>query len=405
MADLILTEFDPNQRYTKAVKIKFKVFYFIEFLSFGILGPYLALYLTRKGFTGAQIGLLLGMVPILTVLLQPVWSTLSDVLHKRRLILIIACIGVSVSMVGLGLADSFIETFLMSFLFSIFTTPIMSISTAIVLDYLDEAGKPEEFGLIRVWGSIAYAISSLLLGSLFLGQILILFPWILACVYLLLAGLSFILPESEGTLSHTHLKDLKILTANQTFMFFLLGMIFIGATLNIAINYQTLFLQSLNTSDLLVGVIISLPALLEVPMMSLVPMLLKRVSMRWLILVGAIILPVRWLLYFLIQKPGLLIPVQVLHGIATISFEVVGVSFIDKSIDKKWRATGQGLYGAVMWGIGPGIGLYVAGNVLDRFNIRGVWGLNFILGVVGLVLVFIALWRFSPPTKSPVNQS
>jgi len=345
------------------------------------------------------------MVPILTVLLQPVWSTLSDVLHKRRLLLIIACIGVSVSMVGLGLADSFIETLLLSFLFSIFTTPIMSISTAIVLDYLDEVGKPEEFGLIRVWGSIAYAISSLLLGSLFLDQILILFPWVLACVYLLLAGLSFILPESEGTLSQTHLKDLKILTANPTFVFFLLGMIFIGATLNIAINYQTLFLQSLNASDLLVGVIISLPALLEVPMMSLVPMLLKRVSMRWLILVGAIILPVRWLLYFLIQRPGLLIPVQVLSGIAMISFEVVGVSFIDKSIDKKWRATGQGLYGAVMWGIGPGIGLYVAGNVLDWFNIRAVWGLNFILGVVGLVLVFIALWRFSPPTKSPVNQS
>jgi len=77
------------------MNFKLKAFYFIQFLSFGILGPYLALYLTQKGFTGTQVGLLLGMVPLLTVLIQPVWSALSDILHKRRPLLIIACLGVS----------------------------------------------------------------------------------------------------------------------------------------------------------------------------------------------------------------------------------------------------------------------------------------------------------------------
>ena len=123
------------------MRIKFKAFYFIQFLSNGILGPYLALYLNCKGFTGAQIGVLLGMVPILTVLLQPVWSYVSDALNKRRILLIIACVGVSISMAGLGLTESFVATFLLSILFSIFITPIMPISTAIVLDYLDEVGK------------------------------------------------------------------------------------------------------------------------------------------------------------------------------------------------------------------------------------------------------------------------
>ena len=387
------------------MRLKFKALYFMIFLSYGILGPFLALYLTQKGCTGTQMGALLGMVPILTVLFQPVWSTLSDVFKKRRLLLIIACSGVSVSMVGLALSESFIEIFLLAFLFSIFNTPIMSISTAVVLDYLEDTGKPDEYGLIRVWGSIAYAISSLLLASLFLDQILTLFPWMLAGIYLMLVLLSFTLPECEKSLTKTNLKELKRLTRNPAFVVFLVGAIFVGATINISTNYQTLFLQFLETSDLLIGIAIALPALLEIPLMPIVPLLLKRIPMRWLILSGAVFLPVRWFISFFIQQPGWMIPIQLLNSIGTIGFEVVGVSFIDKNTDPRWRATGQGLYSTALWGIGPGIGLYIAGNVLDRWNIRMIWGLNLILGIIGLGLVFAALWWFKSSAQGPYEPS
>lgn len=385
------------------MRIKFKAFYFIQFLSYGILGPYLSLYLSEKGFTGTQIGLMLGVMSILSVVLQPVWSYLSDVFSKRRPLLIVACVGVSISMLGFGFVETFLEAFLLSLLYSVFIAPTTTISTAIVLDYLEEVGKPEEFSLFRVWGSIAYAISSLLWGSLFLDQILVLFPWILAGIYLSLALLSGTLPECEKSLSKATLKDLKATTANTAFMLFLAGGAFIGATINIGSRYQTLFLQSLNTPDLLLGVIIALPAILEVPMMTVVPIILRRISMRWLILVAVIITPIRWMIYFLIQEPGWLIPVQLLGSIVTIGFEVVGVSFIDEHIDQKWRATGQGLYTSFLWGIGPAIGSYAAGYVLDWLSVRAIWGLNVIMGVIGLILVAIALWRFKPSAKTVMD--
>jgi MFS transporter, PPP family, 3-phenylpropionic acid transporter len=385
------------------MNFKLKAFYFIEFLSFGILGPYLLLYLTQKGFTGTQVGLLLGTVPILTVFLQPIWSTLSDILHKRRLLLTIACLGVSVSMIGLGQADSFIKAFLLSFMFAVFIAPITSISTAIALEYLNDKGKPDDYGLVRVWGSIAYAISSMLLASLFLDQILIVFPWIVASLYLLLGVISITLPEIKKSLSRPDPKDLKILIANPIFVVFLSGIIFIGATMNIAVNYQTLFLQSLNSPELLIGIITSLPALLEVPLMTIVPAALKRLPMRWLILAGAAILPIRWLCYLFVQSPGWVLPAVFLNGIATIAFEVVSVSFIDKIVDQKWRATGQGLYSSALYGIGPGIGLFIAGNIVEAYSIRAVWGLNILLGAVGLALIIIALWRIHAPSDTPKN--
>jgi MFS family permease len=186
-------------------------------------------------------------------------------------------------------------------------------------------------------------------------------------------------------------------------MIFLAGMVFIGATLLIANNFQTTFLLSINASSLLIGVIVALPALLEIPMLIITPALLKKFRLRQLIIAGAVLMPIRWGLFYMIQNPGWMIPAQLLNGVATISIDIAGVSYIDKSIPSKWRATGQGLYTTAAFAIGPGIGNFVAGNILDKFNVRAIWVFNLALGVVGLVLVFIALWFLSRPIeKDPV---
>jgi len=387
------------------VKNKFKAFYFILFLSFGIIGPYRALYLSQKGFSGTQIGLLIGIVPILSIVFQPIWGALSDLLHTRRMILIIGCLGVSLSMVGVGLGTSFTVNFLYFTLFSIFITPIGPIATAFVLDYLDEIEKPDGLSMIRLWGSIGFSVSSLVLGSILMDQRLELFPWLLVGVYILLGAVSLTIPESKTDISQSDIKlrELFKLSKNTAFMIFLAGMVFIGATLLIANNFQTTFLLSINASSLLIGVIVALPALLEIPMLIITPALLKKFRLRQLIIAGAVLMPIRWGLFYMIQNPGWMIPAQLLNGVATISIDIAGVSYIDKSIPSKWRATGQGLYTTAAFAIGPGIGNFVAGNILDKFNVRAIWVFNLALGVVGLVLVFIALWFLSRPIeKDPV---
>jgi PPP family 3-phenylpropionic acid transporter len=386
---------------------KFNAFYFILFFSFGIIGPYRALYFSQKGFSGTQIGVLIGIVPILSILFQPVWSALSDLFHTRRLLLVIGCLGVSAAMMGIGLVDSFKANFLLFTVFSIFITPIGPIGTALVLDYLDEIEKPDSLSLIRVWGSIGFGVSSLLLGSFLLDQRLELFPWLLVGVYLLLGLVCLILPENKMDISQPDInfKDLTQLSKNIPFMLFLAGMVFIGATLLIANNFQTVFLLSLNASSLLVGITVALPALLEIPMLLITPSLLKKFRLRQLIIAGAVLMPVRWGLFYLIQNPGWMLPAQILNGVATISIDIAGVSYIDKSIPSKWRATGQGLYTTAAFAIGPGIGNFIAGAILDRFNVRAIWVLNMALGLVGLMLVFFALWLFSGPVEKSLSES
>ncbi|MEA3326016.1 MAG: MFS transporter [Chloroflexota bacterium] len=373
------------------MKFKFKLFIFFQYFSIGILGPYMVMFLSEKDFSGAQIGVLLGVMPIASLVFQPLWGYLSDVINNRRYLLMISSFGVALASLGLVFFDSFVPMLLNGILFSAMIAPISAISTAIILDYLEEMGKKEEFSLIRLWGSLGFAVSSIGMAGLFLDQVLVYFGWFSAGIYLILGGISLFLPEREKPFVYSGFKGIGVVIKNTKFLIFLIASVFIGATMGICSNFQTLSLQSLGASAWLIGVIISIQALLEIPMMLVVPSLLKRLSMRCLILIGALMLPVRWLLYIFIKNPVWVIPTQIFNSIATISFLVVAIAFIDKLISPKWRATGQALYSTALWGTGGGLGIFLAGNLIERFNIWAIWPFNLVLGLIGLVLVIVAL--------------
>jgi MFS family permease len=304
-------------------------------------------------------------------------------------------------MVGVGLSTSFRANLLFFMLYSIFITPISPIGTALALDYLDEIKQPDNLSLIRVWGSVGYAFSSLVLGSLSMDQHLITFPWIIAGTYIILAVICLVLRESLTMTSQPDInkKELFLLAKSSSFMIFLLGMIFIGATIIVGSNFQTVFLLSLNASSMLIGIVVALPALLEIPMMMIAPKILKTDTLRWVIITGLVLLPIRWGLLYLIQAPGWMILAQILAAAATISVEIASVSYIDNIIPLKWRATGQGLFTTATFSVGPGIGSFIAGNILDVNGVRAIWGFNLVLGIIGLGLVFLALWFFSKPPE------
>ncbi|MFN2305122.1 MAG: MFS transporter [Anaerolineales bacterium] len=369
------------------MKNRFKLLYFVQYFTVGIMGPYLAIFLFQKDFSGAQIGFLLGSLPIAGLIFQPVWSYLSDVLHTRRYLLVIGFLGIAVATIGLGLAKSFSMAYLWALLFAILRAPISPVGTAMTLDYLEGAGTSSDFSLIRMWGSLGYAASSFLWGGLFLDHISDYFTWILAGIFLLLTGISMLLPEKKNGFLYSGLKGWQVITKNPKLATFLLASVFIGATYGVHNNYQTLYLQALDASSWLIGLTVSVQALLEVPMMMLAPTLLKQMSMRVLILIGAVVMPIRWLLYAYIKNPVWVLPTQLLNGVSVVSFFVVAVAFVDQLVEPQWRATGQGLYSSAMMGVGSGLGVYLGGLVIEAFKVQNVWYFSFVMGVLGLGLL------------------
>lgn len=381
------------------MKFRLKLFFFTQYFSVGLIGPYLVLFLIEKNFSGAQIGILMGMMPIAGMFFQPVWSYLSDVMNKRRILIVFASLGLIVASLGMGFADSFIAVFGWVVLFSAMYAPISPIATASALDYLESIGAVDDFGTLRMWGSVGFAVSSVLMGALFLDQILLYFPWFAGGIFLTLALVGLLLPEARQPYTYTGFKDLRLVVRGQQFITFLFASVFLGATMGIYNNYMTLFLQEIDTASWLIGVIISLQAIVEVPMMMLAPYLLKRVAIKWLLLAGAVAFLLRWLLYSFIRQPAWIVPTQILNGVGVFSFFVVGVAYVDRLVDPKWRATGQALYGIAMMSIGSGLGIYSAGLIIERYGVSSVWVFNSVLGLVALGLYLVSFSLKKIPEK------
>jgi len=341
----------------------------------------------------------MGMMPIAGMFFQPVWSYLSDVMNKRRILIVFASLGLIVASLGMGFADSFIAVFGWVVLFSAMYAPISPIATASALDYLESIGAVDDFGTLRMWGSVGFAVSSVLMGALFLDQILLYFPWFAGGIFLTLALVGLLLPEARQLYNYTGFKDLRFVIRGQQFITFLIASIFLGATMGIYNNYMTLFLQEIDTASWLIGVIISLQAIVEVPMMMLAPYLLKRVAIKWLLLAGAVAFLLRWLLYIFIRQPAWIVPTQILNGVGVFSFFVVGVAYVDRLVDPKWRATGQALYGIAMMSIGSGLGIYSAGLIIERYAVSSVWVFNSVLGLVALGLYLVSFSLKKIPEK------
>lgn len=63
------------------------IFNALLFAGFAFVVPFMVLYYQSVGFTGAQIGLLTGITPLITLLGAPLWTTLADATRRHRLIM------------------------------------------------------------------------------------------------------------------------------------------------------------------------------------------------------------------------------------------------------------------------------------------------------------------------------
>lgn len=367
--------------------LRFKLAFGLLFAAFGAFYPYLALYLQTVGLSGGQIGVILGTMPLLGFVAQPVWGVVSDVYRLRRTALIVACFGVAISSWLYSVTDSFPVLFALTVTLSVSRSPIGPLCDALALEHLESTSHLEDYGGLRLWGSVGFSISSLLVGAFVIGEHV---EYIVVLYSLIMVGLgvlAFTLPDARVTTAVTWIEGMSLLKRNPALMKFFLGILLIGMTVGVVHQYLIVYLQQIHAPGWVSGVAFSLSALFEVPLMANSARLIGRWGLRLVLLVGIAVLPLRWLLYTVITEPVLVIPTQVLHSMAMMSLLVAGVLYVDKQLERKWRATGQALYQATLQGLGSSIGLFAAGLIYGYFGIVPVWWACVGTGLVGLLVV------------------
>jgi len=355
---------------------------------------FVALYLDSIGFSGAQIGLLLALVPLIGFLVQPLWGILSDVNHIHKQVLVFTCFGVVAAMIGYASTEDFALLVFFTILHAIMSAPIGLIGNSLALEFLEQNDSKDNFGSLRLWGSIGFAIAVFGIGALLVDDAI---WWILpiyAAANFVLGLVALTVPKAVVHGEVLWQEGISLLFRERTLAYFLVGVFLIGITLGIVNNYLAVYLVDISGAGWVIGAALAISALTEVPLMARVPVFIKRWGIRLVLVAGIAVLPVRWLLYAFIDNPLLVLPIQVLHSIAMTSLLVVAILYVDRLLAPKLRASGQSLYMAAMGGIGPSIGLFAAGIIYQRAGIDIVWLLCAVVALAGTLVIGFVVYRY-----------
>jgi MFS family permease len=166
-----------------------------------------------------------------------------------------------------------------------------------------------------------------------------------------------------------------------------------GITAGTIISYIFLLLRSLGASALTMGLAPAIATVSELVALSTAGGVIGRLGIGKTILLGAVAGGIRLLIYGLAPSVGWVLATKLLHSI-TLSMPLsAGVIAAAKLSPKGLGTTGQSDFSAVFFGLGPTIGILMAGYLLNRGSEQAMMTTMGTVVLAGAALVAVPLLR------------
>ncbi len=361
------------------------LFYFFYFAAASGLFPFTALYYKSIGLSGAQIGLLIGSAPLITLIGAPLWTGVADASHRHKLVMSFTMLAAIICTLIIPALRNFALLFPLVLIYAFMSAPIPSLGDSATMSMLGD--QREMYGRIRLGGTIGWGAMATISGVLIERNGIVWAYWIYA------VGMTLTLLVSQGLVFNKVEKresfwsGMGALLANQRWVIFL-GMAFICGVGMASINtYQFVYLAEIGASKSLMGLTLTISTLSELPVMFFGDRLLRRFQPRGLLVLGMLVIGVRVLLYALFNSPMAILILQLMHGFTFPAIWIAGVSYAHENAPGGLRATAQGLFGAMMMGIGAAVGGFLGGLLIGSIGGRGMY-----LVFGALVLISLAFF-------------
>lgn len=290
--------------------------YFTYFFSYGIFLPFWSVWLKGEGVDPAMIGLLLGVGLtarfVGSLVLTPAVKDPSKLITALRLFAFLSLLFTVCFMMGTHWAWLF---FVMTG-FNVFFSPMVPLGDSLAGTWQKQF--PFEYGKIRVWGSIAFIISSSLLGILIdaFGHPIILYGLIASTLALFLTSMlrPKIMPKGKvKKAEHNNISFKQLLSETPVWRFLVCVSLLQGAHAAYY-GFSALYWEQAGYDTATIGYLWSLGVVAEVVVFMLSHRLFRRWNARGLLLLSACCGFLRWGLMGSFTALPVLIIVQILHS-------------------------------------------------------------------------------------------
>ncbi|AXI08169.1 MFS transporter [Oceanobacillus zhaokaii] len=352
-----------------------------------ILISFLPLYLQFKGLNGTEIGWVLAVESFASILAPPFWGYLSDKYKTVKKILFICVIGLLIGSTIFFQMNTLPTILLMGAIFYFFASPVGGLTDSFAQRRANELNV--SFGSIRMWGSVGFAISSLIVGEVLarFGIQNMIWPYLIfgTMALCILFPLKDVTVESEPV----NFKDIRKIVTNKPFLLFLFVIVFITITHRINDYFMALYITELGGSEELVGQAWFVGVIAEAAVFALARFWFKKYRSLIFIIVASIIYTVRWFLYGIAEDPMHIIGLQFLHGLTFGVFYTASFEYVTRLIPKTLQSTGHLVFFSVYFGLSGVIGSLVGGGIMDAFGGSALYFAMGCLTAFGTVLLIL----------------
>jgi PPP family 3-phenylpropionic acid transporter len=364
-----------------------RVLYFGYYLAMGAFMPYIYLYYERMGLSGVQIGTLAATTVLVGSSAALILSGIGDAFAWQNRILKIALFLSPIWMFILSKATTLQELIVVIIFYALFSSPIIPIldSSALIAAKTNQAN----YGSLRLWGTIGWSISTLLVGMLidkfdirwlFYGYIVFMtFTFVMSLTH------SAQMPRLKASIGH----GLNHLLRPYFFMF-LLSILLLSITSGGFLSFFSIYLDGINASEGLIGFAWTLASLSEIPIMLGAGWMIRKISTSGLLKISFLAYALRWLLLSFISTPVLAILTQLLHGLSFAAFLIGGITYIGHLAPEGLNTTAQSIFTSVSFGLASIIGSLLGGYFYDTWGMSAMFRSFSLIAFFGLLIFYLS---------------
>jgi PPP family 3-phenylpropionic acid transporter len=361
-------------------------FYFLLFSAYISVFPFIVIYYQNLGFSGAEIGLLTGITPLITFFSAPFWTRLADSTRRHRLIMTLT-MGVGILALSLiPLFNAFLPIMAIFILFSFFFAPTTALADNATMHMLGD--KRYLYGRVRLGGTVSCALLPPVAGALLQTIGLRSAFWIAGGLYIVALLVSQKFDHGSSKANPPTGAGLRILLEDPHWILFL-GVAFVGGmAFNAFNNYLFPYLKELGADESLMGLALSIGTIIEFPVLFFGDRLLRYFKSYGLFLIAIAITGLRLVLSGMATSPYQVLLIQILNGLSFPAVVMAGVSYSYEHAPAGMGATAQGLFSATIFGIGMAAGGLLGGPLMENL---GGHGLFLVYGALALAAAIVGM--------------
>jgi len=361
-------------------------FYFFYFAFVGAMAPFWGLYLKSLAFNAFQIGVLMSLLQVMRIFAPNIWGWVADRSGKRVAIVQIA-VGLSLlSFVAVFFGSSFAWLFVAMSLMSFFWSASLPLVEATTLSHLGE--ETSKYGRIRLWGSVGFIVAVIGLGYLF---DYVAIRWLLWAVLGIVAALLLFsrhIPEAAVVPHHTdHLPIWHIICRPEVLVFIGAG-ILMAAAHGPYYTFYSIYLVDHGYAKSTIGWLWSIGVVCEIGIFLWMPRLLRRFSLRQVLLASFAFAVLRFLMIgWGVGWVALIVVAQIFHAATFGAYHSAAVEVVHRFFKGRHQAQGQALYNSFSFGVGGTLGGLYSGLTWEMMGPQVTFSIAaaFALAAFGLV--------------------